>query len=722
MASEVSMNEYLMYDSVRARRGRVTVASSDLMGCYDRLVHVVIRLAMRRQGVPDPPIDSMIEAIQEMVNHIVTALGLSEETYGNEPGKPCQTIMQGNGAGPAGWLAIFDAVIHSMKKAGFGWKEVTLIKHRAFEICCFAIVDDTDLIHSNPNVSTDQLIQETQEALSTWEGLIGATGGQLHPEKGYWYLVEVIRKDGKWNYARKSERPGDLYIREGTVLVERLEAYQAKEALGVMIRPDGKMTDELKMLAQKIQRWCDALRTRKILPSDAWYCLLSTIMKILEYPLVATTFTRAQVDKLMSPLLRVVLNKCGIQKHIPHALLYGTLRERGFALKDIYLLQLIFHLQAIMRHEHRDTPSRDLFNENMELVQRYVGSRYPFWQLPFEWYGCLAPEGWMKHTWKCVDATPAVTKGPDITLPPRRRHETFLSDAFAEMGYTEDDKVVLRDCRLRMGVTMLSDICTADGAYITKRAWVGKLPHNVRKEPGIKTCSFRRKAWDLWRKALCEWFLFPNATHLRLRRRLGPWLKRRDDNWIWWKYFATNTLYEHRDPGTWHRWTYATSHHGKQKYHLPQPVLSSEVPFVAKRACITVARNSSYVTLVSTGDHSEAPTPPTPTSLKAKIDALPPEARWALQHVKITDNGRAIAGAIEQGSAVMVGDGSLKYGLGTAAFVIEGAGSNHRITAVNQTPGPIKEGDSHRCEMSGMYGGVLLLKLICEVSEVRMLT
>ena len=143
------------------------------------------------------------------------------------------------------------------------------------------------------------------------------------------------------------------------------------------------------------------------------------------------------------------------------------------------------------------------------------------------------------------------------------------------------------------------------------------------------------------------------------------------------------------------------------------------VPFVAKRACITVARNSSYVTLVSTGDHSEAPTPPTPTSLKAKIDALPPEARWALQHVKITDNGRAIAGAIEQGSAVMVGDGSLKYGLGTAAFVIEGAGSNHRITAVNQTPGPIKEGDSHRCEMSGMYGGVLLLKLICEVNNVH---
>ena len=166
MAAEVSMNEYLMYNSIWARRGRVTVTSSDLMGCYDRMVHVIILLAMRRQQIPDPPIDGMLETIQEMVNYIVTALGLSDGTYGNEEGPPCQTIMQGNGAGPAGWLSVFDAVVSCMRRAGFGWNEVTILKHRAFEICCFAIVDDTDLIHCNPNASTAELIQETQAALS----------------------------------------------------------------------------------------------------------------------------------------------------------------------------------------------------------------------------------------------------------------------------------------------------------------------------------------------------------------------------------------------------------------------------------------------------------------------------------------------------------------------------------------------------------------------------
>ena len=188
-AAEVSMNQYLLYNSIWARRGRVTIASSDMMGCYDSIVHTILKLAMRRQGVPDPPINSMIETIQEMVNYIVTGLGISELTYGNEPNAPpCQTVMQGNGAGPAGWLAIFDTLIACMKKSGFGLKEMSVIRKRAFELTCFAIVDDTDLVHSDndPEVSTEQLIQQAQEGLTTWEGLVRSTGGRLHPDKGYW--------------------------------------------------------------------------------------------------------------------------------------------------------------------------------------------------------------------------------------------------------------------------------------------------------------------------------------------------------------------------------------------------------------------------------------------------------------------------------------------------------------------------------------------------------
>jgi hypothetical protein len=87
--------------------------------------------------------------------------------------------------------------------------------------------------------------------------------------------------------------------------------------------------------------------------------------------------------------------------------------------------------------------------------------------------------------------------------------------------------------------------------------------------------------------------------------------------------------------------------------------------------------------------------------------------KWALQHIQITDNGEAIAAAIRNGTTLAVSDGGLKLGLGTAAFVIEGNDMQGRIRGVNQVPGPIKDGDSHRCEVSGLYAVSVLIKEIC---------
>ena len=108
-------------------------------------------------------------------------------------------MLQGNGAGPAGWFAISTLIIEAMREAGFGFADWSLIRKRATAFACFAFVDDTDLIHAkfDREVSRDTLLEEAQEALTLWEGLIRSTGGDLAPEKSYWYLVDVVRKNGK---------------------------------------------------------------------------------------------------------------------------------------------------------------------------------------------------------------------------------------------------------------------------------------------------------------------------------------------------------------------------------------------------------------------------------------------------------------------------------------------------------------------------------------------
>jgi hypothetical protein len=87
--------------------------------------------------------------------------------------------------------------------------------------------------------------------------------------------------------------------------------------------------------------------------------------------------------------------------------------------------------------------------------------------------------------------------------------------------------------------------------------------------------------------------------------------------------------------------------------------------------------------------------------------------------MQITDNGEAIAAAIKEGKALAVSDGGLKYGLGTAAFVVEGTDMQGRIRGVNEVPGPIKDGDSHRCEVSGLYAVSVLVKEICLLHKIQ---
>jgi hypothetical protein len=90
----------------------------------------------------------------------------------------------------------------------------TVIRNRAINIACLAFFDDTDIIHSNqdPFVTSKDLVDEAQRALLLWNGLLCATGGALAPEKGYWYLVEMVRKHGRWQYASPDDTPGVISL------------------------------------------------------------------------------------------------------------------------------------------------------------------------------------------------------------------------------------------------------------------------------------------------------------------------------------------------------------------------------------------------------------------------------------------------------------------------------------------------------------------------------
>jgi len=64
----------------------------------------------------------------------------------------------------------------------------------------FAFVDDTDLIITDKSNNERTVANKMQQSLQLWHGLLKATGGDLVPDKCFWYLINFQYKKNHWKY------------------------------------------------------------------------------------------------------------------------------------------------------------------------------------------------------------------------------------------------------------------------------------------------------------------------------------------------------------------------------------------------------------------------------------------------------------------------------------------------------------------------------------------
>jgi hypothetical protein len=304
----------------------MAICSNDAKGCFDRMVHSVTYICMRRLGIPKFPLLSMFKVIQKLDHHVRTAFGTSENTYGplsHAGAHPNQGILQGNGAAMSGWTAVSSVIVNTMRDLGFGYSAWSAISKAAQKIICIEYVDDTDLVHSGASNYTPaaEVVTGMQDMLDHWDGLLRTTGGALEQKKSYWYLIDYTRKDHKWQYQTPDAVPGELLLFNDDTQtrepIPRLSVHEAQKGLGIFTCPAGDMAAEFKYLLTKSKAWASKLSTRRINKEDAWYTLECTIMRTIEHPLVATSFTPQQCAKIMYPILSAALHSVRVQKWMP---------------------------------------------------------------------------------------------------------------------------------------------------------------------------------------------------------------------------------------------------------------------------------------------------------------------------------------------------------------------------------------------------------------------
>ena len=522
-AQDNALSKRLVFDFFRLQKRPLGMCACDLKSCYDRVVHTAASLALQRVGIPITHIKCMFSTIQKLIHRIRTAFGLSQASFGGSSHsfrKPPQGMGQGNGAGPTVWSILSSTVFEELHARGYSTGFCYAISSGLYQLCGFSFVDDCDLLADGSNA--EQVHNRLQSVLTLWDKLMEVNGAAIAPDKCWWYLIDFVWNSGKWKY-RDAGKDKVLQVRDKDNTVESLKYLsfsESKEMVGVFLAPDGNQKEQWRALNMKAKTWAGKIRASPLDPDAVWVAMTCTIIKGLEYPLAATTLSKRKLDKIMSHVLSSALPRAGFTRKFPRAVLYGPTEFQGMGVTSLYDYQYCRHVQDIVDHTWRGTPTGKLIQINLEAVKVEAGLFGPLFDNPIEitWFNTTS--SWIIETYRYCRKKEIVFFDPGTNIMPQCVGDESLMKIFKESGYTQGELTRLNRCRLYYQVTTLSDVADGSGTQLSKR-WFYRSPpvHSTRYKWPIQGIP-PRSDWDLWdaalRTSLCN-------TGLALKNNLGPW-------------------------------------------------------------------------------------------------------------------------------------------------------------------------------------------------------
>ena len=718
-AIECATNEVLTMDIARLEHRSMALCSNDAKSCYDRILHAVASICMRRVGVPQETCKMMFGTLAQVDHYVRTNFGDSTTSYACIE-IPFQGVYQGNGAGPGIWLVVSIPIINMLKARGFGFTVKNVLSHENFCFVCYAFVDDTDLVHSSTSdLGYSQLVKEMQEVVDTWEGGLRASGGALVPAKSYWYLIHFTFHNNQWKYTSIKDTPGSLTIRDvsGTTRVplERLEVHDARETLGVFIAMNASQEIQTEEKLTITRRWADRVRSGRLTHTEAWFSLNFCILKTLEYPLMASSLSKAQCKRIMQPIMDAGLPALGINRHISRTIAYGPRRYQGLGIPDLWTLQGILKLWLAVAHGDAPTITGCSLRAVLSLHMVELGLPGSFFTYNYDIFSHLATTSWLKQLWDFCRQTDISLVPSTPPIQPAREKDQFIMLVFSRHGYRKTDLYHLNLCRLWCHAVRLSDITTGDGLRIHPLSWNGQPQDDAGSD--IQWPTHGRptpKCWTLWQSALRLCFLTMCTTQQKLRQPLGRWLSSPPPTWQWF-YSPSQSRVFHLIPSTRLYEVYsrlpAPRQLRAQKY-IATP-LHQLLPSDAERT--SVSQQPSFLWC-----HGSKPTLVKKSTAQSITDYIATIDQWSIRSLDCPNHGETIANAIVAGNAIAVCDGSYKDMFGTAGFVLQQWDQRtDRIIGANVTPGHQEDQNPYRSEIGGIFAVVVIVEALVTMHSIQ---
>ena len=728
------LNRQLSFNHFIYQRKPFGVCSCDLTGCYDRVVHSAISLAMQRLGFPPGAIQSQFSNIQKLIHRVRTAFGDSDLTYGGNTWKnfylhPPQGFGQGNTFGPPGFSILSSTIFAVLKDEGYGVKFCSALSKELFELCGFAYVDDADLLQTGHTPA--EVNRNLQKVLSLWESVINATGGAMAPAKSWWYSVDFVWKKGVYTLA-DGGKTGDIVAHDenGTkISLSYLLHNSATKMLGVWLAPDGSHTKQIEMMKSKAMDWADYIRTGHLSPSDTWVALSTTIWRTLEYPLAALMLSDDDLKSTVWPIISVVLPKMGMSRCLPRALRYGPLEAGGVGLRDLYMVMGIARIQYLLEHPWKHTPTGHLIRSNWESITLETGLFGPLSKSHFPIFSkwLLTPSTWVRSTLQFLheEKVSFTSNLSFTTLTSKRLRDSPIMLGFSRVVESSSALMRLNRCRIFLKVVSVADISTTDGTEISESLF------GTTQELPYRTCHRNAFAWPGQdRPPLADWSFWKEsiksafcASNWMLATPLGDWTITKEEYISDWDYFLTLStpsslfVYNGHSWGTFRR---APGRSRSRKAAFFYPRSSCSPPDIASLHRTTILRRDPSTFSVEFVPGSESIIEPwldQSAPPGATLDRLLfylhscKEFTWIADHFTTSSSISKLLDDFGAGRLLAVSDGSFNPDAraGAAGWCIESIDGTEFIRGGGRVCGSSTAQSAYRSELAGLLGISMVL-------------
>ena len=732
-AAKHALNKRLMLDILRLQRRPGVICANDAKACYDRILHFAAYIALRRAGLSREATISMLEPIRRLKHVIRTAYGDSEFFYGGEEWERDPSgICQGNGAGPAIWALVSSPLLDILRKEGYGAKLHAAIGQTFLHLSGFAFVDDADTIQTGDlDTPSGTVLAEAQRELDLWEQCIRATGGGIEGDKSDFVVVNYKWNGGKWKYEKKSPH-NQLSVYNGSTGRENLTQLRTDEArrtLGVWQAADGNEEEQTSKMTKKAETWARAAIRSSLCRADVVIGIKTSLYPSVTFGMMATTLDEEQCKDVFKPIREHALPKAGYARSLPSTILHGPEEYGGVGLMDVYTIQGIEHVKALVDEGGTDTPTGELLTILATGHTLEIGKTGQFFEQDYDEVEKLMTESWMKNTLQFLHRAELKMETNLPTLQTWRDGDVLLMDVVLREGIGREDTIAFNRCRMHIQVTTLADITDGAGIHVQRRAWeCRKLWKSISGEAYQWPHQPRPDGRDIevWKRVLQQVFgVEPRYKGLPTRlgefhisaRQHMQWLysrpedslyRRRQDGWYRWKRIRRRTRTDLYEPAG--DMTQETQDHWEGAVVL-------EYPHYPR---VSYCGHKRFKTIRQTGeDEVENDRQGQPVSLETAIRQLPPALRWVMESCRIPrDEGQEIADKVRKGCGQCMSDASVQDNLGTAAALFLGVNSENNYDIRNRTPGEDDDQSSYRSEACGILMNIMMVNMICKRNKV----